>query len=106
MEWDSEDIKIWHFPRIAVPYDIRNAPLVTPDPRRVCCSRLSFLPVRVTVRAVNAPCRLVSLPQKLTTTHLCLMIVITITDQLCSSGARRKLALEDRNVTQIRISTI
>ncbi|KAJ3561480.1 hypothetical protein NPX13_g8928 [Xylaria arbuscula] len=34
MEWDSEDIKIWHFPRIAIPYDIRNAPISTPDPTR------------------------------------------------------------------------
>ncbi|KAI1298913.1 glycoside hydrolase family 16 protein [Xylaria venustula] len=34
MEWDSEDIKIWHFPRIAIPYDIRNAPISIPDPSR------------------------------------------------------------------------
>ncbi|KAI0523681.1 glycoside hydrolase family 16 protein [Xylaria bambusicola] len=34
MEWDSQDIKIWHFPRMAIPYDIRNAPIVTPDPTR------------------------------------------------------------------------
>ncbi|KAI3331338.1 glycoside hydrolase family 16 protein [Ustulina deusta] len=34
MEWDSQDIKIWHFPRIAIPYDISHAPIVTPDPTR------------------------------------------------------------------------
>ncbi|KAI1281168.1 glycoside hydrolase family 16 protein [Xylaria sp. FL0933] len=34
MEWDSKDIKIWHFPRIAIPYDISNAPISKPDPSR------------------------------------------------------------------------
>ncbi|KAI1426839.1 glycoside hydrolase family 16 protein [Xylaria sp. FL1777] len=34
MEWDSQDIKIWHFPRIAIPYDISHAPIITPDPAR------------------------------------------------------------------------
>ncbi|GAW14380.1 hypothetical protein ANO14919_037820 [Xylariales sp. No.14919] len=32
LEWDSQDIKIWHFPRRAIPDDINLAPLVTPDP--------------------------------------------------------------------------
>ncbi|KAI0429856.1 glycoside hydrolase family 16 protein [Xylaria sp. FL1042] len=32
MEWDATDIKIWHFPRIAIPYDISRAPIITPDP--------------------------------------------------------------------------
>ncbi|KAJ8123615.1 hypothetical protein O1611_g9548 [Lasiodiplodia mahajangana] len=32
LEWDSRDIKIWHFPRTAIPNDIKMAPIVTPDP--------------------------------------------------------------------------
>ncbi|KAH9897221.1 glycoside hydrolase family 16 protein [Xylariomycetidae sp. FL2044] len=32
LEWDSEDLKLWHFPRSAIPDDIRLAPVVTPDP--------------------------------------------------------------------------
>ncbi|TGJ84506.1 hypothetical protein E0Z10_g4277 [Xylaria hypoxylon] len=37
LEWDSQDIKIWHFPRRAVPYDIDRAPLITPDPTTSFC---------------------------------------------------------------------
>ncbi|KAI1130546.1 glycoside hydrolase family 16 protein [Nemania abortiva] len=32
LEWDSRDIKIWHFPRTAIPDDIKRAPVITPDP--------------------------------------------------------------------------
>ncbi|KAI0470160.1 glycoside hydrolase family 16 protein [Xylaria cf. heliscus] len=32
LEWDSQDIKIWHFPRTAIPDDIQRAPITTPDP--------------------------------------------------------------------------
>ncbi|KAI8954064.1 glycoside hydrolase family 16 protein [Xylaria longipes] len=32
LEWDSQDIKIWHFPRTAIPNDIKLAPMATPDP--------------------------------------------------------------------------
>ncbi|KAI1324169.1 glycoside hydrolase family 16 protein [Xylariaceae sp. FL0255] len=32
LQWDSENLKIWHFPRSAIPDDITNAPVVTPDP--------------------------------------------------------------------------
>ncbi|CAJ2512346.1 Uu.00g053610.m01.CDS01 [Anthostomella pinea] len=32
LEWDSEDLKIWHFPRSTIPDDITYAPVVKPDP--------------------------------------------------------------------------
>jgi len=32
LEWDSSGIRVWHFPRSAVPKDISLAPLITPDP--------------------------------------------------------------------------
>ncbi|KAI1185740.1 concanavalin A-like lectin/glucanase domain-containing protein [Nemania serpens] len=32
LEWDNKDIKIWHFPRTAIPDDINLAPLTTPNP--------------------------------------------------------------------------
>ncbi|KAI1498722.1 glycoside hydrolase family 16 protein [Biscogniauxia marginata] len=32
LEWDSEDLKIWHFPRSAIPDDISFAPVTNPDP--------------------------------------------------------------------------
>ncbi|KAI0203770.1 hypothetical protein F4808DRAFT_476169 [Astrocystis sublimbata] len=32
MEWDAEDIKIWHFARASIPEDIKTAPMTTPDP--------------------------------------------------------------------------
>ncbi|KAF2962838.1 hypothetical protein GQX73_g10731 [Xylaria multiplex] len=32
LEWDSQNIKIWHFPRTGIPDNIVRAPLVTPDP--------------------------------------------------------------------------
>lgn len=32
MEWDAEDIKIWHFPRSAIPIDISLAPITAPNP--------------------------------------------------------------------------
>ncbi|KAI1147826.1 glycoside hydrolase family 16 protein [Nemania diffusa] len=34
LEWDSRDIKIWHFPRKAIPDDIKLAPVRTPDPTK------------------------------------------------------------------------
>ncbi|KAI1264204.1 glycoside hydrolase family 16 protein [Xylariaceae sp. FL1019] len=32
LEWDSEFLKIWHFPRSTVPNDIKMAPMVKPNP--------------------------------------------------------------------------
>ncbi|KAI1491874.1 glycoside hydrolase family 16 protein [Biscogniauxia mediterranea] len=32
LEWTSDDLKIWHFPRSAIPEDIALAPLTSPDP--------------------------------------------------------------------------
>ncbi|KAI1821533.1 concanavalin A-like lectin/glucanase domain-containing protein [Xylaria intraflava] len=32
VEWDSNDIKIWHFPRSGIPDDIKLAPMVDPEP--------------------------------------------------------------------------
>ncbi|KAI0447807.1 glycoside hydrolase family 16 protein [Xylaria telfairii] len=34
LEWDSYNIKIWHFPRTAIPNDISRAPMIKPDPTR------------------------------------------------------------------------
>ncbi|KAI0541104.1 glycoside hydrolase family 16 protein [Xylaria digitata] len=32
LEWGSQNIKIWHFPRTAIPDNVNRAPLITPDP--------------------------------------------------------------------------
>ncbi|KAK8079984.1 hypothetical protein PG997_007802 [Apiospora hydei] len=32
LEWDSDGLKVWHFPRSAVPSDIAYAPLTSPEP--------------------------------------------------------------------------
>ncbi|KAK6819703.1 Pex12 amino terminal region-domain-containing protein [Apiospora arundinis] len=33
LEWDSDGLKVWHFPRSAIPGDIAMAPLTSPDPK-------------------------------------------------------------------------
>ncbi|RYP53888.1 hypothetical protein DL768_001200 [Monosporascus sp. mg162] len=33
LEWDGEDLKVWHFPRSAIPDDIVYAGILSPDPK-------------------------------------------------------------------------